>query len=103
MYTHLNKLLNRNTVKILTVFAIIAVSSQGVHAQDWAAPAVGMVERFTSGLLTILKPLSVVGLIGYGAVASWIGKFNILVFMTIAAGVGLVFFGGDMLTNLAAG
>lgn len=103
MYTYLNKLLNRNTVKILTAFAIIAVSSQASHAQDWAAPAVSMVERLTTGLIAIMKPLSVVGLIGYGAVFSWIGKFNILVFMTIATGVAIVFFGADMLTNLAAG
>ena len=95
----LTRAAGRTNLAFLALF--LTVSNAG--AQDWAAPATGLVESIASGLDTFLQPLVVIAVVIYGVVCAFARRFIMQEILIIVGGAALVFFGADMLQALLAG
>ncbi|MCV0423986.1 MAG: TrbC/VirB2 family protein [Roseibium sp.] len=89
-----------NKIAINSCLAVSLLFPTCAMAQDWSAPATGMLESLESGLINIAAPVIGVGVIIYGIWAMVTGRIDIMRLAQLVGAGALVIFGPTALRAL---
>jgi hypothetical protein len=89
-----------NKIAIWLFLAASLLFPARAMAQDWSAPATGMLESLESGLINIAAPVIGVGVIIYGIWAMVTGRIDIMRLAQLVGAGALVIFGPTALRAL---